>query len=278
MNELALFAGIGGGILGTQLLGHRCVCAVENDPHAQSVLLARQNDGYLPPFPIWDDVTTFDGRPWRGIVDLVSGGFPCQDISIAGKQQGLDGERSGLWREMSRIIGEVCPRFVFIENSPELTKLGLSEVLSDLAQMGYDAVWGCIGASTVGADHERQRIWIVGQHTDKVNALREARPAFGTENPDACEWTTKEIKQEWYGRLPELGAVSTLEGEFTYAGAVRALDGIPHRMDRSARLGNAQVPAVARLAFALLVERFAEQSTPAKLKKWRIMNDIPWTS
>ena len=255
MNELALFAGIGGGILGTQLLGHRCVCAVENDPHAQSVLLARQNDGHLPPFPIWEDATTFDGKPWRGIVDIVSGGFPCQDISIAGKQKGLSGERSGLWSEMSRIIGEVRPKIIFIENSPQLTRLGLSEVLSDLAKMGFDAEWGCIRASDVGANHERERIWVLGIDPYEADALREKRSCTRGENPNPSEWSPKKIKQEWFGRVAELGAVSPMDADSTYADALRVLDGIPDRMDRSARLGNAQVPAVARLAFELLMER-----------------------
>ncbi len=105
MRELALFAGAGGGILGGSLLGWRTICAVERDPYAAGVLIARQNDGSLPPFPVWDDVSTFDGRPWRGAVDVISGGFPCQDISIAGKGAGITGERSGLWKEMARIIG-----------------------------------------------------------------------------------------------------------------------------------------------------------------------------
>lgn len=142
MNELALFAGAGGGILGGKLLGWRTVCAVEIDAYAASVLCARQNDGILPPFPIWDNVRTFDGKPWRGIVDVVSGGFPCQDISIAGKGSGIDGERSGLWREMSRIIGEVRPQYAFLENSPTLNHRGLGEILGRLAEMGYDARWG----------------------------------------------------------------------------------------------------------------------------------------
>ncbi len=89
MHELALFAGAGGGILGGHLLGWRTVCAVEWEPYPASVLVARQNDGILPPFPIWDDVQTFDGKPWQGIVDVVSGGFPCQDISSAGGGQAL---------------------------------------------------------------------------------------------------------------------------------------------------------------------------------------------
>ena len=141
MNELALFAGAGGGILGGQLLGWRTVCAVEIEPYPASVLMQRQNDGLLAPFPIWDDVCTFDGRPWRGIVDVVSGGFPCQDISAAGKGAGIDGERSGLWAEFARIICEIQPRYAFIENSPMLTLRGLDRVLCDLAQMGFNAKW-----------------------------------------------------------------------------------------------------------------------------------------
>ena len=160
LNELALFAGAGGGILGGHLLGWRTVCAVEWESYPASVLCARQNDGLLPPFPIWDDVQTFDGKPWRGIVDVVSGGFPCQDISAAGKGVGIDGERSGMWREMARIICEVRPRYVFVENSPMLTSRGLGAVLGDLASMGFDAKWGVLGANDVGANHQRDRIWI----------------------------------------------------------------------------------------------------------------------
>jgi DNA (cytosine-5)-methyltransferase 1 len=162
VNELALFAGAGGGILGGHLLGWRTVCAVEWEPYPASVLCARQNDGFLPPFPVWDDVQTFDGKPWRGIVDVVSGGFPCQDISAAGKGEGIDGERSGMWREMARIIHEVRPRFVFVENSPMLTSRGLGTVLGDLASMGFNARWGVLGAADVGAPHRRDRIWITG--------------------------------------------------------------------------------------------------------------------
>lgn len=161
LRELALFAGAGGGILGGKLLGWQTVCAVEYNAYARSVLLARQNDGTLTPFPIWDDVCTFDGKPWRGIVDVVSGGFPCQDISAAGRGEGIDGERSGLWSEMLRIIGEIRPRYAFIENSPMLVIRGLERVLCDLAALGYDAEWGVVSAAHAGASHERERIWIL---------------------------------------------------------------------------------------------------------------------
>ena len=185
MNELALFSGAGGGILGGKLLGWQTVCAVEWEPYPASVLCARQNDGLLPPFPIWDDVQTFDGKPWRGIVDVVSGGFPCQDISASGKGAGIDGERSGMWGEMARIIHEVRPRFVFVENSPMLTSRGLGRVLGDLASMGFDAKWGVLGAADIGANHQRDRIWIVakqmgnsdnnGQITPEIREIAEPR-------------------------------------------------------------------------------------------------------
>jgi DNA (cytosine-5)-methyltransferase 1 len=165
VNELALFAGSGGGILGGHLLGWRTVCAVEWEPYPACVLAARQNDGILPAFPIWDDVQTFDGRPWRGIVDVVSGGFPCQDISAAGKGAGIDGDRSGMWSHMARIVGEVRPRHVFVENSPMLTSRGLHRVLGDLASLGFDARWGVVSAADVGAPHQRDRIWIVANST-----------------------------------------------------------------------------------------------------------------
>lgn len=172
MNELHLFAGAGGGILGSELFGIRTICAVELEPYPASVLLARQNDGLLPPFPVWDDVCTFDGRPWRGLVDVVSGGFPCQDISAAGKGAGIDGARSGLWREMHRIINEVRPEFAFLENSPLLVGRGLARVLGDLSEIGYDAEWLVLGADDVGAyTHE----FTDTQHQDLLRLVQDCR-------------------------------------------------------------------------------------------------------
>lgn len=174
MNELALFAGAGGGVLASYLMGWRTVCAVERDAYAAQVLAQRQNDGILEAFPIWSDITTFDGKPWQGIVDVISGGFPCQDISSAGKGAGIEGERSGLWSEMARIIGEVRPRYVFVENSPMLVSRGLTRVISDLAKMGYDAQWARFSASNFGAPHIRDRLWIVGySRSERLNTGRE---------------------------------------------------------------------------------------------------------
>ena len=187
MNELALFAGAGGGILGGHLLGWRTVCAVEWEAYPASVLVARQNDKILPPFPIWDDVQTFDGKPWRGIVDVVSGGFPCQDISVTGKGDGLDGERSGMWREMARIIGEVRPKYAFVENSPMLTTRGLGTVLADLSSMGFDAKWGVVSAADVGANHQRERIWIRAEQRNFFSHTQHDRNGWGKQQPESAQ-------------------------------------------------------------------------------------------
>lgn len=143
------------------LLGHSCVCAVEIEPYCRKVLIQRQRDGCLPRFPIWDDITTFDGTPWRDRVDIVCGGFPCQDISAAGAGAGIGASRSGLWKHMARVIGEIRPRYAWVENSPLLVGRGLVVVLSDLAEMGYDARWGIVGARHAKAPHTRDRIWIL---------------------------------------------------------------------------------------------------------------------
>lgn len=183
LRELALFAGAGGGILGGKLLGWRTVCAVERDAYAAQVLAQRQNDGILEPFPIWSDVCSFDGKLWRGIVDVVSGGFPCQDISVAGKGVGITGARSGMWSEMARIIGEIRPRFAFVENSPALVARGLGVVLADLAALGYDCRWGVLGAVDVGANHQRDRFWLVATDTKREPLRNTASENLESEKP-----------------------------------------------------------------------------------------------
>lgn len=201
MNELHLFAGTGGGILGGMLLGHTCVCAVEIEPYCRKVLLQRQRDGILPKFPIWDDVRTFDGKPWRGKVDIICGGFPCQDISCAGKGAGIDGERSGLWSEFARIISEGRPRYAFVENSPMLAIRGLGRVLGDLSEIGYDARWCVMGADDVGAPHIRKRMWILA-YTRYGSGGSSLRPRIrGT-----CE--RKLGKTEWQSETVEVARPS----------------------------------------------------------------------
>lgn len=173
LREIALFAGGGGGVLGGHILGWRTVCAVEIEDFPRRILLARQRDGLLDRFPIWDDVTTFDAELWRGRADVVSGGFPCQDISAAGRGEGISGSRSGLWSHMARIIRGVRPEYCLVENSPLLVSRGLDVVLCDLAAMGYDASWGIIGAHHAGAHHKRDRIWILG-HANEMHGRKDA--------------------------------------------------------------------------------------------------------
>jgi DNA (cytosine-5)-methyltransferase 1 len=246
MNELALFAGAGGGILGGHLLGWRTVCAVEWEPYPASVLVARQNDGLLAPFPVWDDVRTFDGRPWRGIVDVVSGGFPCQDISAAGKGLGIEGECSGLWKEMARIIGEVRPRFAFVENSPMLTTRGLGTVLADLAALGFDAEWGLLsGRHLPNSRIIRERIWILAcsdgsrRDTCRRNESEEKRKILEFEG-------LVSHKNGWNGWN------ASTEEKCKFLGMA---DGLAGELDEIKTAGNGQVPALAATAFNLLHER-----------------------
>jgi len=178
VNELALFAGAGGGLLGGRLLGWTPVCAVEIEEYPRNILLARQRDGCLPAFPVWDDVRTFNGHPWHGVTDVITGGFPCTDISSAGRGQGLAGERSGLWFEMLRIIGEVRPPFVFAENSPYLRTRGLGVVIEGLTGLGYDVRWCVLGAWHTGnpsAPHRRNRMWIYASDPNSERVRNEHR-------------------------------------------------------------------------------------------------------
>ncbi len=243
MNELALFAGAGGGILGGHLLGWRTVCAVERDAYAAQVLAQRQNDGALRPFPIWSDVRSFDGRPWRGIVDVVSGGFPCQDISSSGTGTGLDGERSGLWSEMVRIIRDVGPEFVFVENSPMLTARGLGTVLGNLATLGFNARWDVFSAADFGADHLRERFWLVA-HSNKV---------VGETRPRHLEQPRQSANGAWgYAHMPGDSRRRWVEMASEFR---RMDDGLAFAVDRTAALGNGQVPRVAAAAFRALTPR-----------------------
>ena len=150
-----LFAGIGGFSLGLERAGMVCKWQVEIDPYARQVLTK-----HWPEVPKHDDVRTF---PPQGdyAVDVICGGFPCQDISVAGKCAGLAGARSGLWSEFARIVGELRPRYVVVENVAALLARGMGTVLGDLSTLGYDAEWHVIPASAVGAPHRRDRVWIV---------------------------------------------------------------------------------------------------------------------
>lgn len=261
MNELALFSGAGGGILAGHMLGWRTVCAVERDAYAAQVLAQRQNDESLRPFPIWSDVQTFDGSPWRGIVDVVSGGFPCQDISIAGKGAGISGERSGMWSHMARIVGEVRPRYVFVENSPALVTRGLGRVLGDLAALGYDCKWTVLGAADVGANHQRDRFWLLAH----ANGLRELQPqrleqnkrgwsGYGGEEVSDTNCTQRQGGGASIGIRKELSDIGDPRWWASEPDVGRMADGVAHRVDRLKAIGNGQVPLCAAEAWRLLME------------------------
>ena len=202
-NTMHLFAGAGGGILADLILGHTPIVAVEWDPYACAVLRERAADGWFPGLRVHEgDVRMFDPSEYTGRVDCIHAGFPCQDISVAGNGAGINGERSGLYREILRIADVVRPRFLFLENSPAITVNGLGTVLGDLAARGYDGRWTVLAASDVGAPHIRERWWGLfwrdadgGQsrcgtaHTDQARVLHghrspggqveEARPGVG---------------------------------------------------------------------------------------------------
>ncbi|TGM87899.1 DNA cytosine methyltransferase [Leptospira licerasiae] len=274
MYELALFSGAGGGILGSKLLGIETVCAVEIEPYNIAVLIQRQNDGILPIFPIWDDIRTFNGRPWRGIIELVSGGFPCEDISIAGKGAGISGNRSGLWNEMFRIIREVRPAYIFLENSPMLVRRGLGVVLRDLASVGFNAEWGVLGANDTGAPHYRKRIWILGysykndrrfgferkyrKTPEKQKAAQRLQNPIEFTGPGSRSSIVAEenFRAGQSGRRTtafQRGSANLRNRKWPVEPEVgRMAYGVARRMDRIKALGNGQVPRVVRLALLLL--------------------------
>lgn len=172
MNELALFAGAGGGLLATHwLLGWKTVCYVENARYPVEVIKARIRDGLLEDAPIWDDVRTFDGRPWAGLVDIVTAGFPCQPFSTAGKMRGEDDPRNG-WPSTIRIIREVRPSYLLLENVAGLITFDyFRRILGDLSESGYFYKWGILSAAGVGAPHLRKRIWIVAYASSEQGRL-----------------------------------------------------------------------------------------------------------
>src|SRR3990167_4759872 len=218
LSVLDLFSGIGGFSLGLERTGgFKTVAFCEIDPFCRRVLAKR-----WPGVHIFSDVRTLTGRDVRA--DVVCGGFPCQDISVAGKGAGIEGEHSGLWREFARVIGEVRPRYVIVENVSALLGRGLGRVLGDLAEIGFDAEWHCIPASAIGAAHVRDRVWIIAYSK----------------------------RDQWNKGSGETGAMVTATshqfGGYSWGAPTprisRASDGIPDRLDRLKSLGNAVVPQI----------------------------------
>jgi DNA (cytosine-5)-methyltransferase 1 len=264
MNGLDLFSGIGGVTIALDSYA-KPIAYCEIDLYCQSVLLQRMQEGHLPKAPIWDDIRTLPTNELPP-VDIVYGGFPCQDISVAGHGIGLEGKRSGLFFEVLRIIDSVKAPFLFLENVPNIRTKGAERVCKELAERGYDCRWCCLSASDVGARHKRERWWLLSrspsfgflqgaskgiysqwatsEHEKSGNVCQEipnpeceglegqCKPKrvqkTHTDFSDACDWSVE----------PDVG---------------RVVDGLPHRVDRIKTLGNAVVPLCARKAFEILV-------------------------
>ena len=229
LSTISLFSGICGIELAGKKFGARTVCYVERDPYAQGVIMSRIRSGELDDAPIWDDVTTFDGKPWKGKVDVITGGFPCQDLSVAGKRAGIYGSRSGLWFEYARIIGEVRPRYVIVENVPGLVSSGgIGAVLGSLAKAGYDAEWFNQFAYEIGAKMQREREFIV------AFSNKEWRDGF-----NGIQKIQEDVRRDRPQVVRDLLGVD-----------VR----IPFRMDRIGCVGNSVLPRQAEKAWAKIFE------------------------
>ena len=230
MKVLDLFSGIGGFSLGLERAGMTTVAFCEFDEHAQKVLRK-----HWPNVPIYDDVRTLNGYDFKGTVDVVCGGFPCQDLSAAGKQSGFSGERSSLYREMLRIISECMPRYAIFENVTGLltgdSGRWFGKFLYDLAQIGFDAEWHCIEAAHIGAPHRRDRVWIIA-YPGQERGERSIAEKIRWER--SFSWCKNGRRSK---DLPDRSDLypSKLCGSG---------DGIPKRVDRLARLGNSVVPQI----------------------------------
>lgn len=222
MNELALFAGGGGGILASTLLGIRTICAVEHSASAQRLLVRRQNEGILEPFAIWDDVRTFDGKPWEGVAGIVSGGFPCQAFSTAAAGRNV---ADNLWPEMARVVADVSPWYVFAEN---VSWQAIERAAEDCRAMGYRTSAIALGAGDLGGDHVRRRYWLLAYADDKSQLRRaiNAEVALGSLLRHGI----------WQAQPDEPGMA----------------DGMADRVDRYTAIGNGQVPVVAAAALCIL--------------------------
>ena len=170
MKHLSLFTGAGGGEYAAFLLGLVTVAYVEANKHCQSVIQQRQEDGIFCKGPVFGDVRAFDGTQWAGLVDVISAGFPCQPFSVAGKGLAADDERN-MWPDTLRIIREVEPIFVYLENSPGLLDSRgaryAATVLGELSELGFDAAWEVVPGSALGAPHERKRWWCLAAHPER---------------------------------------------------------------------------------------------------------------
>jgi len=268
VNGLDLFSGIGG--LSFALSEWvKPIAYCESERYAQSVLLSRMAEGKIGIAPIFDDVRSLNGRELPR-VDIVYGGFPCQDISAAGRGEGLAGERSGLYFEIERLIQETKPTFVFLENVPAIRTRGLGRVVWGLSELGYDCRWTVVSAQEVGAPHIRKR-WFLLAHSNGMQLREEQRSKHGQrarslQSDDAsatqpladtagkrCRKTGQLRYEQSEERAPGGGEkIPRPSWWATEPNVGRVADGVPNRVDRLRGLGNAVVPLQAQVAFKRL--------------------------
>lgn len=293
MNVLDLFSGIGGFSLGLERAGMKTVAFCEMDEHCHKVL--RKN---WPEVPIVNDVKKLNLKTIEAIqleaercarsshelsspprfknIDLICGGFPCQDISVAGKKEGLKGERSGLWKEFKRLIKEIEPRYAVIENVANLRANGLKEVITDLWKIGYDCEWHIISARSIGAPHLRERIWIIAYPSSKslegqriTSRVREKPSSTNGNNDNEGQlhlahghdfrlWKPFASEEEAQRRWTETASsISHWKEDQSIVCGVD--DGISRGMDRARKqrikqLGNAVLPQIPELIGKAIME------------------------
>lgn len=273
MNGLDLFSGIGGVSIALKPWV-RTVAYCERDRYAQGVLLSRMLSNEIDRAPIWDDVTLLRG-PMLPKIDIIFGGFPCQDISVAGHGKGLEGERSGLFFEIVRLAKETRTPFIFLENVPAIRTRGLREVVRALTEVGYDCRWTCLSAASVGANHKRERWFLLananglrGGNQRKVKVQdhgkvdqRQAKSQYNGIKQSLADSKSIRLETQSHGlsgkqmSITKPGPSGSWEESWwaVEPNVGRVVNGLPNRVDRIKCLGNAVVPIQARTAFMKLI-------------------------
>jgi DNA (cytosine-5)-methyltransferase 1 len=260
LNGLDLFSGIGGFAIGLKNYV-RTVGYCENERYCQAVLLSRMQDKTIDMAPIWDDVTTLHSEHLGEIpIDIIIGGFPCQNISCAGRGEGLAGAKSGLFREIVRLAQEFGAPYLFLENVPAIRTRGLDEVAEELAESGYHTRWLCVSASSLGAPHKRKRWFCLAiRRTSVADAVCEGGlEKRGVSVPPAlrCEDVAREASHTRVGTHEKELSEAHERGRTTFwdvePSVGRVANGIPNKSHRLHALGNAVVPQQALFAFETL--------------------------
>ena len=256
MHGLDLFSGYGGITLAlSKWVIPIAYCEI--DRYARGILLSRMSEYKLPKAPIWDDINTFPSKDFKNKVDIIYGGFPCQDISLAGNGKGLEGERSGLFFRLCKVVEEIEPSFIFLENVPAIRTRGLYRITETLTNMGYDCRWTCVSAAEVGAPHLRKRWFLLAYSCSNRKKWDEPenrerswliQNSSNVRNEIASGNEQQRIQQ----------SIPTSKTWKTKSSVGRVVDGCSNRVDRIKALGNGVVPLQAKKAFEKLIGNFVK--------------------